>query len=134
MENKRFEVSCGDLWDNHNEEMLMMDFERDCVPRIVELLNELNDENQALKERRHEDINDLSVIAMKYKALEEENKKLKAELQGIYDVSTVNKVKSIVNEIYDDLLYEVADESDYARKKVLQCLEKIDDFGDGLND
>jgi molecular chaperone GrpE (heat shock protein) len=44
---------------------------------MCDLLNALNDENQALKERRHEDINDLSVIAMKYKALEEENKELK---------------------------------------------------------
>ena len=76
------------------------------VEQLVDLLNELNDEN----------------------------KELKAELQRIYDVSTVNKVKSIVDEIYDDLLYETSEESDYARKMVLKCLEKIDNFGDDLDD
>lgn len=66
--------------------------------------------------------------------LNDENEQLKKELQRIYDIATVNKVKNIVVEIYDDLLYENSDESDYARKEVLKCLEKIDDFGDDLND
>ena len=43
-------------------------------------LNKLHEENTMLKERRHEDINDLSVIAMKYKALEKENEQLKKAL------------------------------------------------------
>ena len=128
IENKRFTFKDGYLFDDEKGNAFLT------VGDCCELLNDLHDENQRLKERRHEDINDLSVIAMKYKALEEETKKLKAELQRIYDVSTVHKVKSIVDEIYDDLLYETSEESDYARKKVLQCLEKIDDFGDGLND
>ena len=45
-----------------------------------ELVNELHEENTMLKERRHEDINDLSVIAMKYKSLEKENEQLKEKL------------------------------------------------------
>jgi DNA-binding transcriptional MerR regulator len=46
---------------------------------VVAMLNEgvtLAEENQALKERRHEDINELAVIAIKYNALKEENKEL----------------------------------------------------------
>lgn len=53
--------------------------------KLVELLNELHEENTMLKERRHEDINELSVIAMKYKALEKENEQLKKELSEYKD-------------------------------------------------
>lgn len=64
--------------------------------------------------------------------LEEENNQLKKELQRIYDITTVNKVKNIVEEIYGDLLYETSEKSDYAREMVLKCLEKIEGFGDDL--
>lgn len=47
---------------------------------VLNRLNDLNDKNEALKERRYEDINDLSVIIMKYIALEEENKELKKKV------------------------------------------------------
>ena len=104
------------------------------LDEIEEVLNELNDENKQLKD----EIYDWKASAEDYlqlgKVLQKENKELKAELQRIYDVSTVNKVKSIVDEIYDDLLYETSEESDYARKMVLKCLEKIDNFGDDLDD
>ena len=100
--------------------------------RLEELLNELHDENKQLKEQRHEDINDLSVIAMKYKAIEKENERLKLELQRIYDVATLKKARDIVDMIYDDLLYETSEKSDYARNKVLECLKKLDEFGDEL--
>ena len=66
--------------------------------------------------------------------LHKENQELKKELQRIYDVATVNKVKDIVDAIYDDLLYETTEESDHKRKIILECLEKIDNFGDDLND
>ena len=50
----------------------------------AKLLNELAEENEQLKkqwkEKRHEDINELSVIAMRFKALEKENKQLKEQL------------------------------------------------------
>lgn len=54
--------------------------------RLEELLNELHEENTMLKERRHEDINDLSVIAMKYKALEKENEELKKFKSKFYNI------------------------------------------------
>ena len=63
-----------------------------------------------------------------------ENEQLKSELQKIYEIATINKVRDIVYEVYDDLLYETSDESDYARKKVLKCLEKIDLLSGDLND
>ncbi len=40
-------------------------------------ITELDAENQKLNHRRQEDINELAIIAIKYKALEEENKALK---------------------------------------------------------
>ena len=64
--------------------------------------------------------------------LEEENKQLKKELQRIYEIATVNKVRDIVENVYDDLLYETSDESNYARTKVLKCLEDIDNLRDDL--
>lgn len=64
--------------------------------------------------------------------LKKENKQLKSELQRIYDITTVNKVKNIIEEVYDDLLYETSEKSDYAREMVLKCLEKIEGFGDDL--
>lgn len=75
--------------------------------------------------------NEVSVIN-ELNNLHEENNQLKLELQRIYDITTVNKVKNIVEEIYDDLLYETSEKSDYAREMVLKCLEKIEGFGDDL--
>ena len=64
--------------------------------------------------------------------LHEENQELKQELHKIYELATVNKVRDIVENVYDDLLYETSDESDYARTKVLKCLEDIDNLRDDL--
>ena len=74
------------------------------IERVVDLLNELHDENQELKQ----------------------------ELHKIYELATVNKVRDIVENVYDDLLYKTSDESDYARTKVLKCLEDIDNLRDDL--
>lgn len=64
--------------------------------------------------------------------LEEENEQLKQELQKIYEIATINKVRDIVEKVYDDLLYETSEESNYARTKVLKCLEDIDNLRDDL--
>ena len=64
--------------------------------------------------------------------LHEENQELKQELHKIYELATVNKARDIVENVYDDLLYETSDESDYARTKVLKCLEDIDNLRDDL--
>ena len=74
------------------------------IERVVDLLNELHEENQELKQ----------------------------ELHKIYELATVNKVRDIVENVYDDLLYKTSDESDYARTKVLKCLEDIDNLRDDL--
>ncbi len=47
---ERFKLDNGDLWDSSNGEVLMLDFEQNGVPRIVDLLNELNNENEQLKQ------------------------------------------------------------------------------------
>lgn len=46
-------------------------------------LNELNDKNKVLRKQRYEDINDLSVVIIKYKALKKENKKLKDKIKKL---------------------------------------------------
>ena len=63
---------------------------------MVDLLNELHEENTMLKERRHEDINELSVIAMKYKALEKENEKLKFENNELKLALALDEVEYII--------------------------------------
>ena len=64
--------------------------------------------------------------------LYDENQELKQELHKIYELATVDKVRDIVENVYDDLLYETSDESDYARTNVLKCLEDIDNLRDDL--
>ena len=66
--------------------------------------------------------------------LHDENQELKQELHKIYELATVDKVRDIVENVYVDLLYETSDESNYARTKVLKCLEYIDDLRDDFND
>ena len=44
--------------------------------------------------------------------LHDENQELKQELHKIYELATVDKVRDIVENVYDDLLYETSDESD----------------------
>ena len=66
--------------------------------------------------------------------LYDENQELKQELYKIYELATVDKVRDIVENVYDDLLYETSDESEYARTKVLKCLEDIDNLRDDFND
>ena len=65
---------------------------------LMDLLNELYEENTMLKERRHEDINDLSVIAMKYKALEKENEQLKFENNELKCALALDEVEYIIAE------------------------------------
>ena len=66
--------------------------------------------------------------------LHDENQELKQELHKIYELATVDKVRDIVENVYVDLLYETSDESNYARTKVLKCLEYIDNLRDDFND
>lgn len=62
----------------------------------------------------------------------DEIEQLKGELQKIYDIATANKVIDILETIYDDLLYGTSDKSNFERKIVLKCIEKIDNFRDDL--
>ena len=54
-----------------------------------------------------------NVICDLLNELHEENQELKQELHKIYELATVNKVRDIVENVYDDLLYETSDESDF---------------------
>lgn len=67
---KRFTVDEDGYFDKINHRYVTIDY-------LMDLVNMLDEENTMLKERRHEDINELSVIAMKYKALEKENEQLR---------------------------------------------------------
>ena len=79
-----YELSC--IIDNDNKTFYFVVDNIANVESFVERLNELHEENTMLKERRHEDINDLSVIAMRYKALEKENEELKQLLDYAEDL------------------------------------------------
>lgn len=79
-----YELSC--IIDNDNKTFYFVVDSIANVESFVERLNELHEENTMLKERRHEDINDLSVIAMRYKALEKENEELKQLLDYAEDL------------------------------------------------
>lgn len=87
---KRFTIIYGD--DENPFEWDILDNEKDALvcqcngKPICDLLNELHEENTMLKERRHEDINELSVIAMRFKALEKENEELKKFKSKFYDM------------------------------------------------
>ena len=70
---KRFTVDEDGYFDKINHRYVTIDY-------LMDLVNMLDEENTMLKERRHEDINELSVIAMRFKALEKENKQLKEQL------------------------------------------------------
>ena len=69
---------------------------------IVDILNELSEENEQLKkqwkEKRHEDINELSVIVMKYKALEKVNEQLKFENNELKCALALDEVEYIIAE------------------------------------
>lgn len=69
---------------------------KDEMEDLCLLLNELAEENTMLKERRHEDINELSVIAMKYKALENENEQLKFENNELKCALALDEVVYII--------------------------------------
>lgn len=78
------DVLCWEINDKENEDMT--------CGECVKLLNELHEENTMLKERRHEDINDLSVIAMRFKTLEKENERLRRCMNEIYTIARLEEV------------------------------------------
>ena len=78
------DVLCWEINDKENEDMT--------CGECVKLLNELAEENTMLKERRHEDINELSVIAMRFKALEKENERLRRCMNEIYTIARLEEV------------------------------------------
>ena len=99
---------------------------------VAQVVVFLNDQNQAIVDLYDGSKYWSDKATEKIKELEKENEQLKSELQKIYEIATVLKVRNIVEEVYDDLLYETSDESDHARKNVLKCLEKIDLLRDDL--
>ena len=100
MTEKRFEL----IWET-DEMCNVFDNDLDVnstisVEDVVDLLNELSEKNEQLKEqwkeKRHEDINELSVIAMKYKALEKENEQLKFENNELKCALALDEVDYII--------------------------------------
>ena len=89
MTGKRFTVDEDGYFDRINHRYVTIDY-------LMDLVNMLDEENTMLKERRHEDINELSVIAMKYKALEKENEKLKFENNELKCALALDEVEYII--------------------------------------
>lgn len=62
-----------------------------------------------------------------------EIQQLKAELQRMYDVGTLNKAIRVLEKRYDRMLSEGSDEiKDATRRIVLKCIEDLDEFKDDL--
>ena len=131
IENKRFKLGyvCGDYGLIDNDEWIdlysMSENSEKNVQICINKMNELAEENQQLEKSKMEIANDLGKII-------DENEQLKSELQNIYEIATANKIIDILETIYDDLLYETSDKSNFERKMVLKCIEKIDNFRDDL--
>ena len=89
------------LTDNETKEQYL-EVDDTTLIRLCEVLNGLSEENEQLKEqwkeKRHEDINELSVIAMKYKALEKENEQLKFENNELKCALALDEVEYIIAE------------------------------------
>ena len=86
---KRFTVDEDGYFDKINHRYVTIDY-------LMDLVNMLDEENTMLKERRHEDINELSVIVMKYKALEKENEQLKFENNELKCALALDEVEYII--------------------------------------
>ena len=72
---------------------------------LCELLNELNDKNDQLKK----------------------------ELQRMYDVATLNKAIEVLENKYDEMLFDGSDEiKDAMRHTVLRCIEDLDELKDDI--
>ena len=83
------DVLCWEINDKENEDMT--------CGECAKLLNDLTEENTTLKERRHEDINELAVIAIKYNALKEENKELRILVETLKNQN--QKFKARLNDL-----------------------------------
>lgn len=74
---------------------------------VVDRLNALHEENQALKHQRQESINEIAVIAIKYKALQDENTHFKNLIQEAYVNERTEMGKSVLKQLADNLGVEL---------------------------
>ena len=65
--------------------------------------------------------------------LNNEKEELQQELQHIYNVATVSKTIDILEELYDELLYDgMGLIEDAKRLTVLRCIEKLREFKESI--
>ena len=102
------------------------------LDEIVELLNELYDENIDIKSKSKM-VYERDAYKKLCNGLEEENKQLKKELQRIYNVATLNKAIEVLENKYDEMLYDGSDKvKDAMRDTVLRCIEDLDELKDDI--
>lgn len=91
-------------------------------PKIVELLNELDEKwigEFSLRETLQQEL----------QRVEAENEQLKEELQRMYDVATLNKAIEVLENKYDKMLSDGSDEvKDAMRHTVLRCIEDLNEL------
>ena len=115
----RFTVdSDGKYWDRLSNKYVTID-------HLFYLVEKLEKENEQLKqqwkEKRHEDINELSVIAMRYKALENENEQLKEELKVYRKVANCGNCHHHNYDWFDDGdEFEVCDKGNDVTKGICE--------------
>ena len=95
-ENEELKQAYTQLKHRHSllhDECIDAECDRDSYRKDIVSLEKENEQlKEQWKEKRHEDINELSVIAMKYKALEKENERLRKCINEIYTIARLEEV------------------------------------------
>lgn len=100
----------GQVYDTKNDKFFQEDYNGKPIgyeDDLVECLNALHEENQALKHQRQESINEIAVIALKYKALQDVNTHFKNLIQEAYVNERTEMGKSVLKQLADNLGVEI---------------------------
>lgn len=127
---KRFDSYFDDymqLWvvsDNENDNMLYPCISENMANEFIKLLNELNDENQVLKEQYADDCNEANSMTVKISELIEEKEQLKQSYNEFEDEcqSTLNAMNRKQNDLYRKI-FKLKEENEQLK----QQLKSIED-------
>lgn len=120
---KRFDSYFDDymqLWvvsDNENDNMLYPCISENMANEFIKLLNELNDENQVLKEQYADDCNEANSMTVKISELIEEKEQLKQSYHEFEDEcqSTLNAMNRKQNDLYRKI-FKLKDENEQLKQ------------------
>ena len=128
---KRFDSYFDDymqLWvvsDNENDNMLYPCISENMANEFIKLLNELNDENQVLREQYADDCNEANSMTVKISELIEEKEQLKQSYNEFEDEcqSTFNAMNRKQNDLYRKI-FKLNDENEQLKSTIAQLIEQ----------